>query len=106
MITNTMDARLNEIKRGIVDNGNKLFINNPKKIKKDILSPTDNTNLSADSILFNFSICRSNNPGRYVRKINPNICLKNGIFKRIVKSVRISAVIINQNSITKFLLIL
>jgi hypothetical protein len=62
-IANTMNAMLNEIKREIVDNAvsyprlsDKLFINNPKNIRKEMLSPTDNTNFSIDPILFNFSI--------------------------------------------------
>ena len=83
------------IKRGVVANGvsyprlsDKLFNNNPKSIKKEILSPTDNTNFSVEPTLFNLSIWRINNPGKNVRKRNPKTCLKNGIFKTIVKSVK------------------
>jgi hypothetical protein len=56
-------ARLNEINSGIVDNGisypklsDKLFSNNPKNIRKEMLNPTDNTNFSVKPILFNFRI--------------------------------------------------
>ena len=52
-----------------------------------MLNPTDNTNFSVNPISFNFSICRINNPGKMVRKRNPKICLTNGMFKRIAKSV-------------------
>ena len=62
MIANTTNAMLNAIKREIVDNGvsyprlsDKLFINNPKSIKKEMLNPTDNTNFSVEPILFNLS---------------------------------------------------
>ena len=89
-------ARLNEINSGIVDNGvsypklsDKLFNNNPKNIRKEMLSPTDNTNFSVDPILFNFSTCRINNPGIKVRKRNPRICLKSGMFRSIARSVTI-----------------
>jgi len=75
----------------------KLFINNPINIRKEMLNPTDNTNFSVESILSNFRTCRINNPGRIVRKRNPMICLKNGMFKRMAKSVRISITITNTN---------
>jgi hypothetical protein len=61
-----------------------------------MLNPTDNTNFSVKSILFNFSICRINNPGKRVRKRNPRICLRNGMFRIIVISVRRSIAIINK----------
>jgi hypothetical protein len=61
MIANVMNAMLNEIKRGIVDNGvlkpnasDKLFMNNPNNIRKETLNPTDNTTFSAEPISFNF----------------------------------------------------
>ena len=60
-----------------------------------MLNPTDNTNFSVKSNLFNFSICRINNPGKRVRKRNPKICLKYVISKRIAKSVIRSIEIIN-----------
>ena len=98
IIANAMIAVLNEINSGIVDNGvsypklsDKLFNNNPKNIRKEMLSPTDNTNFSVDPILFNFSTCRINNPGIKVRKRNPRICLKSGMFKNMAKSVEISS---------------
>ena len=74
-----------------------MFINNPKSIKKEMLSPTDNTNFSVYSILFNFRTCKINNPGKMIRKRNPKICLKNGMFKKITMSVRRSIEIINTN---------
>ena len=93
-------TRLNEIKREVVDNGlsyprlsDKLFNNKPKNIKKAMLIPQLNINFSKKSILFNFRSCRINNPGKIVRKRNPNICLKNGMSKRITMSVIISVVI-------------
>ena len=62
-----------------------------------MLSPTDNTNFSVDPILFNLSIWRINTPGKIVSKRNPMICLKNGMFKRIAKSVKRSIGITNRN---------
>jgi hypothetical protein len=104
MIVNIINARLNEIKSDTIANGvsyprlaSKLFTNNPKNIKKEMLSPTDNTSLSVSSILYNFRIRRINKPGKMVRKMNPKICLMNGMFKRIAKSVRRSSEIININ---------
>jgi hypothetical protein len=101
IIANTTNARLNEIKREIVANGvsyprlsDKLFTNNPKNIKNEILSPQDNINFSKNPILFNFSICRINNPGKRVRKRNPMICLRKGIFRSITRSVKRSTEII------------
>ena len=80
IIANTINARLNEIKIGMVANGvlylrigNKLFINNPKNIRKETLNPTDKTNFFVYSILFSFKICKINNPGKMVRKKNPRI---------------------------------
>jgi len=75
----------------------KLFINNPKNSRKEMLNPTDNTNFFVSSILSNFRIRRINKPGEMVRKRNPMIGLKNGIFKRIVKSAKRSMEIINAN---------
>ena len=56
-------ARLNVINIGTVDSGDlypkpsdELFSNNPKNIKNEMLSPTDNTNFSVNPNLFNFSI--------------------------------------------------
>lgn len=104
MIANTINARLNEINSGIVANGvsyprasNELFSNNPKNIRNEMLSPTDNTAFSVELILFNLSICRINKPSKTVRKRNPNICLKKGIFKMIVTSIKRSIKIINTN---------
>jgi hypothetical protein len=104
LIANTINTILNGINNGTVANGvsyprlsDKLFINNPKSIRKEILSPTDNTNFSVDPILFNFSICKINSPGTMVRKINPRICLKNGIFRNIRRFVKISIAIIITN---------
>ena len=104
MIANAMNVTLNEIKRGAVDNGvsyprlsDELFTNNPKNIKNDMLSPTDNTNFSVNSILFSFKICRINNPGKIIRKINPRICLNIGMFKRIAMSVMKSIGSMNAN---------
>ena len=100
----TMNARLKEIKRGIVANGvsypllrDKLFINNPKNIRNEMLNPTDNTNCSVEPILSNFRTCRINNPGKIVRKRNPRICLKNVMSRRIAMSVRRSIEITNTN---------
>lgn len=56
-----------------------------------MLNPTDNTIFSVEPILFNFNICRINNPGKKVRKRNPKTCLKNGMFKSIAKSVEMSS---------------
>ena len=63
MMANIMNAKLNEIKSGIVANGvsypiksDKLLNNNPKNIRKEVLSPTVNTIFTVDSILFNLSI--------------------------------------------------
>ena len=93
-------TRLNEIKREIVDNGvsypmrsDKLFNNNPKNIQNAMLIPQLNINFSKKSIPFNFRTCRIKNPGKIVRKINPMICLKYGMSKRIAKSAIISIVI-------------
>ena len=98
MIANTTNAMLNAIKREIVDNGvsyprlsDKLFTNNPKNIRKEMLTPTNNTTFSVDPILSNLSTWRINNPGKIVRKKNPRICLKNGMFKNIARFVRISS---------------
>jgi hypothetical protein len=98
MIINIINAILKEIKSGIVANGvsyprasDKLLMNNPKSIRKEMLSPTVNTNFSVSPILFNFNICRINNPGTTVRKRNPKICLRNNISKSIAKSVKISS---------------
>ena len=57
-----------------------------------MLNPTANTNFSVDSSLFNFRICRINKPGKIVRKRNPVICLKNGMFKRMAMSVMMRVV--------------
>jgi hypothetical protein len=67
----------------------KLFINNPKNIRKEMLNPTASTNFSVEPILFNFKIWRINKPGKMVRKKNPKICLKKGVFKSIATSVAI-----------------
>lgn len=60
---NMTKAKLNDIKRGIVDNGvsypifsNKLFINNPNNIIKEMLNPIARTNFSVDPILPNLII--------------------------------------------------
>ena len=53
-----------------------------------MLSPTDNTNFSVNPILFNLRICRINNPGKIVRKMNPKTCLTKGMSKMMAKSVR------------------
>ena len=72
-------------------------MNNPKNIRKEMLKPTDNTNFSVNPNLSNFRICRIEIPGKKVRKRNPKICLKNGMFKKITRSVRRSIEIINTN---------
>ena len=53
IIANTMNAILKEIRSGIVANGvsyprarDKLFSNNPKNIRNEMLNPTDSTNFS------------------------------------------------------------
>lgn len=91
---NATVARLSEINNGTVDSGvlypkhgNKLFNNNPNNSKNDMLSPTDNTNFSVSPSLFNFSVCKINNPGNIVSKKNPMICLENEMFKRIITPV-------------------
>jgi hypothetical protein len=60
---NKIATILNEIKSGIVANGvsyprasDRLFNTNPKNIKKEMLSPTDNTNFSVSLSLFSFNI--------------------------------------------------
>jgi hypothetical protein len=77
---------------------NELFNNNPKSITKETLSPIDNTKFSVNPVLFNFMVCRINNPGKKVRKMNPINCLKNGMFERIVKSVKMIIEIMNANN--------
>ena len=103
-IISAITARLKHISSGTVDSGDlypklsdKLFSNSPKNIKNEMLNPTDNTTFSVDSILFNLSIWRINSPGKIVRKRNPKICLMNGMFKSIVKSVKRSIAIANVN---------
>ena len=99
---NTTNAMLNEIKRGFIANGvsyprlsDRSFINNPKSIKKEMLNPTDSTNFSVNPNLFNLSTWRINNPGKMVRKRNPSICLKNGVFRSIARSAMRSIEIVS-----------
>ena len=87
----------NEIGFEIPRSGYNILMNNPKNIKKAILNPTEYKIVSIVLSLFNFSICRINNPGKTVRKRKPKICLKNGISKRIAMSVKRSIEIINTN---------
>ena len=82
-----------EIPRG----GYNIFIKKPVNIKKAMLNPTEYRIISIVLSLFDLSIWRINNPGMRVRKRNPNICLKNGMFKRMAKSVRITIETTNAN---------
>jgi len=91
---NTMNAILNEINRGTVNNGvlyprpsDKLFIDNPKNIKREMLSPTDKTVFSVSPSLFSFRMERMRNPGIMEKKVSPKTCLKRGMFRKIERSV-------------------
>lgn len=110
----TMNVPSNEIKRGMVANGvsypilsDKVFINNPKNIKNEMLSPQDKMNFSKKSILVNFNIRRINSPGKSVRKRNPMIGLRIGISKSIVKLAKeiINSIIRKLNPLLKLSLI-
>jgi hypothetical protein len=71
--------------------GYNVLMNNPMNIRKEMLNPADNTNFSVEPILSNFRTCRINNPGKIMRKRNPTICLKKGMFKRMTTSAEISS---------------
>ena len=110
IIANIINAMLSEIARKIGDNGvwypslsEVLFINNPKNIRKDMLSPTDSTNCAVISISFNFRICRINNPGRIVRTMNQDISLTKAIFNKIAMSAIRTIAIINTNIVLNFI---
>ena len=112
IIDNRMHARLKVINSETVDKGvsyprlsDKLFINKPKNNKKEMLSPHDKINFSKKSVLFDFSIWRINNPGKIVRKRNPKICLRKGIFKNIAKSVEIINNVLNKKKPLKPLVV-
>ena len=86
-----------EIGFGIPRGGYSVFMKKPINIKNATLNPTEYKRVSVVFNLFNLSIWRINNPGRMVKKRNPRICLKNGMFKIMAKSVRSSIEIINAN---------
>jgi len=94
IISNIINITSKKIRRENVDSGvsqptlsNTLFSSRPENIKNAILNPTSSTNFSVNPILFGFNICRINNPGKMIRKRNPDICLRSGISKNIVKFV-------------------
>ena len=84
-----------EIGFGIPRGGYSVFMKKPINIKNATLNPTEYRTVSIVLTLFDFSICRINNPGTNVRKTNPSICLRKGTFRSIAKSVRRSIEIIN-----------
>lgn len=53
-----------------------------------MLTPQLNIHFSTNPNLFNLRIWRIKNPGKSVRKRNPQICLKKGMFRSIAKSVK------------------
>jgi hypothetical protein len=64
------------------------FIKNGINIKKAMLSPTENSIFSKDSVLVNFNVRTSKNPGRNVSDTKPSTGLTTGISRMMDISVR------------------
>jgi len=69
----------------------------PKSIEKATLIPTDKTIFSVSPSLFILRASRKRKPGIKVKKIKPKICLKSGMFKRMLMLVRTIMIIIRPN---------
>ena len=94
-------ARLKEMTRGIVDRGlerpranRPLFRSSPKNIVKEMLRPTDSTNIVGKSSLPSFRMSSKIKPGIKARKAKPKICLRKGISSSIAAPVRATNAII------------
>ena len=72
----------------------------PKSMEKATLSPTERTSFSVSPNLFRLIMERKRKPGKKVRKIKPDTCLKTGMSRRIEILVTATTAAIEPNHLT------